>query len=114
MAYLIRGTTPTITVTSEDIDFSDYKCFLSGGRRASGEVLYDAFFTVDDTAMTKTESGGSYILGCTLTQENTLAMRPGDGILQLRAIDAGGTAIACYAVPVIVADVAQRGEISYV
>jgi hypothetical protein len=110
-ADIIRGTTPTITVTSEDLDFTAYTCFLSAGRMASDPVLYSAYFTADDSQMTKTTSDGTSVIACTLTQEQTLEMRPGDCILQLRAVDSGGTAVASYAVPIEVADVTQRGVI---
>lgn len=112
-ADIIRGTTPTVTCTTEKIDFTAFRCYLAGGRGMCQGRLSAAYFVAEDEQMDKRTDGGTSVIACTLTQTQTLAMAPGRDVLQLRAVDADGTAVATYAVAVTVADVTQKGEVSY-
>lgn len=119
MATIVRGTTPTITVEVSGIDLTGYTCHLGFGRLRRGSVFAAPWCVADNDQMTLTvgtetvdgESVTVSTLAYVLTQDQTLAMEPGQGYAQLRYID-GTDASASLAAPYEVADCIEDGVIT--
>lgn len=79
MDAITRGTTPTIEVVVE-ADLTDFTCDLSIGRYGK------PFFTADNEQMTFTYADDVSTCAFRLTQEQTLACKPGETFMQIRAI----------------------------
>jgi hypothetical protein len=106
---IYRGTTPSITLNLTDVDMSDASIWPTVIVTVeNGSSTFDV--TRDKLAIAKTDAGCAVTFE--LTQAQTLAMdwlRP--TLVQLRARDADGYAIASEVASVDVRDVIKGGEI---
>lgn len=101
---ITRGTTPSITVTVP-MDLTGYTCYLSIGRKPKAPYL-----TASNDQMTATY-GETSTLTFTLTQEQTLACKAGNALVQLRIID-GDAALASTMAEVEIFDIVKDGVIT--
>lgn len=108
MADIYRGTTPTVECTV-DMDLTDYSCYLSVGPKEN-----KAWFTADNTQMTiSVDTSGETpvsILAFTLTQEQTLACKAGNALIQLRVIK-DAVALATDWANISIGGIIENGEI---
>lgn len=88
---MYRGTTPTYTLTVPDHDLTNKSVYVTIAQRHTKLTLAGDRLAV--SAYETQEETGSRII-FTLTQEETLRMTVGDATVQVRFIDAGGTAWA--------------------
>ena len=93
-----RGTTPTITITT-DINLSEYTVFVT---LKQGNISKDFTPYVED-----------YTLSVYLTQEDTLAFEGQKNVqIQVRAIDQSGNAIASNIMTTKVDEILKEGVIA--
>lgn len=103
---LIRGTTPTIIITVQtEIDLhqvSEVWIYISQQNKVKvNKQLEDTTFDYEERTMT-----------VTLSQDDTLALKEGEALFQIRLLLANGTALATLASEVEVAPVYKDGVIS--
>lgn len=105
---MYQGTTPSIVFEIKGYDLSIAKVFVSFKR---GQ---DILTKTDPDVQTSydTEEEISTVV-CSLTQEETLAMRQGDATVQIRFIYEDGQAYATNKAEVAVNDVIYKEVISY-
>lgn len=103
MEQITRGTTPTIEIEVE-ADLTNYTCELSVGKYGK------PFFTADNQQMTFTYADDVSTCAFKLTQEQTLACKPGETLMQMRAIK-DSDAIATEALPIEVVNVIEQSII---
>lgn len=96
-----RGTTPTLTLTV-DAEIADWTLYVAL-RNGCNTII------IDGERLQATQADGSTDIVLTLTQEETLAMHTGDCELQVRAVNAGGTAVATDIARVDVGRIIQDG-----
>lgn len=105
---MYQGTTPSITYTISGYDLTDktvYVYFKSGS-----SLLVK---TGDGVTVSYDSGTQKSTVVCTLSQEETLAMKKGSVKTQIRFIDSGGTALATSKASIRVNDVLQPVVISY-
>lgn len=104
----IRGTTPSIdiTVTSE-LDLHLLTQVWLRISQQKGKIIVDK----DITNMTNIDYEKKQMF-FKLTQDDTLSFKPGDADIQIRMLLSDGTALACIAEPVEIADVNKDGVIT--
>lgn len=78
---IIRGTTPTETLTINGRDLSDAKVYVT---YQQGDVA----FTLEGDEVKKTVSDGNTVLSVALTQKDTLSLAPGAVLVQIGWITA--------------------------
>lgn len=100
---ITRGTTPSITV-SVPMNLEGYTCYLSVGKK-----LHAPYFTADNSQMSAIYDETSTLV-FNLTQEQTLACKPGAAYIQLRFIE-GSTALASTIGTIEVFDIVKDGAI---
>ena len=98
-----RGTTATNTF-AVDVDLRDATVFVS--YEQDGEVIIEK--TGDDLTITEDS------VSLDLTQEDTLAFRPGKVFIQLRYVTAGGAADASNIISTTFERIIKDGVIEYV
>lgn len=104
---LIRGTTPTIEmiVKNDDIDLHNITqvwIYVSQQKKVKIDKLYDDVeFDYENR-----------IMRVKFTQEDTLELKAGEAIIQIRALLSDGTALATFASDVSIAEVYKEGEIT--
>lgn len=103
---LIRGTTPTIIITVQtEIDLhqvSEVWIYISQQNKVKvDKQLEDTTFDYEERTMT-----------VTLSQDDTLALKEGDALFQIRLLLMDGTALATLASKVDVKPVYKQGVIS--
>ena len=105
---MYRGTTPTIPIRIKGIDLTETKLFLTfenpSGKQLTLEAPRD--FTVE-------KDGEDTIGYVELTQEQTLQLSAANHLVQIRWVDANGTAGATKIRQICVKDVLLKGVISY-
>lgn len=106
---IYRGTTPSITLNLTGVDLSDASVWPTVIVTVeNGRSTFDV--TRDNLTIAKTEAGSSVTFA--LTQHQTLLMHNlQKTLVQLRAKDAGGNAIASPMASIDVEDVIKDGEI---
>lgn len=102
---IIRGTTPTITMTvNNDMDIStlvDVWVYISqGGKTKIDKKFSDLSFDYANKSMS-----------VTLTQTDTLALKAGDALIQVRAITSDGVALGMVAQSIDIEEVYKNGII---
>lgn len=102
---LIRGTTPTIIIdVKSDIDLSQVVAiwvYISQQNKVKvDKELSDVIIDVQEKTIT-----------LTLSQEDTLNLREGDALFQIRLLLANNTALATIASRVIIKEVYKQGVI---
>lgn len=103
---MYQGTTPAITFSISGWDMSNMTAFVSFKRGA--DIL-----TKSDVTMVYDDEADKTIIVCPLTQEETLNMRAGGATVQIRFIDANGSAYATNKAELEVKDVIFKEVISY-
>ena len=104
---LIRGTTPTIEVIvkNQDIDLHDVTqvwIYISQSKKVKVDKIYDDVdFDYDHR-----------IMRVTFKQEDTLELKAGEALIQIRALLENGTALATIAENIEVAEIYKEGEIT--
>lgn len=104
---LIRGTTPTIEmiVKNDDIDLHDITqvwIYISQSKKVKVDKLYDNVeFDYDHR-----------IMRVKLSQADTLDLKAGEALIQVRVLLEDGTALATIASDVEIAEVYKEGEIT--
>ena len=104
---LIRGTTPTIEmiVKNEDINLRDITqvwIYISQSKKVKVDKLYDNVeFDYDHR-----------IMRVKLSQADTLELKAGEALIQVRVLLEDGTALATIASDVEIAEVYKEGEIT--
>lgn len=104
-----RGTTPINTFLT-DIDLSDATVFISYAQNHC--VVVEK--TNDSLTFSPGEKEGEYVITLVLSQEDTLALRTGDVLIQIRAVYADGSAIASNIIRTTADIILKDGVISYV
>lgn len=106
---IYRGTTPSVTLSVKGVDLSDASVWPTVIVTVeNGRSTFDVMR--DNLAIAKTDAGSSVTFA--LTQHQTLLMHKlQKTLVQLRAKDAGGDAIASPMATVEVEDVIKDGEI---
>ena len=99
-----RGTTPTLTLKVTGADLSDSTFFVT---IEQDETEID----IKNPACETTETGCEITV--ILTQEQTLQLRSGRAQIQIRWIDAQGTASATPIKSIDIGKILKEGEISY-
>lgn len=103
---IYRGTTPDLVVDVDGLDLTGWKVWVSV---RSGRTGYD--ITGDRVTVTKTDSGCTCAVA--LTQEETLALMAGrNAMVQVRAVDSMGEAVATSICAVQVGNVLMGGVIA--
>lgn len=105
---MYQGTTPAITFEIAGFDASDMTPYVSFKRGA--EVLTK---TGDDVIIAYDDENEKSVIICQLTQEETLAMRSGEAIVQMRFIDSSRHAYATTKARLGVEDVIYKEVIEY-
>lgn len=103
MLQLTRGTTPTVNIEVE-ADLTDYTCELSIGKYGK------PYFTADNQQMSFSLSDGKSNCAFKLTQQQMLACKTGECLMQMRAVK-DDTAIATEVVEIEVLDVIEQSVI---
>lgn len=104
---LIRGTTPTIEVIvkDDDIDLHDIIqvwLYISQQKKVKvDKIITDVVFDYDNR-----------IMRVKLDQNDTLELKAGEAIIQIRLLLEDGTALATIASDVSIAEVYKDGEIT--
>lgn len=102
----IRGTTPTIEaiVKNEEIDLHDITqvwIYISQSKKVKVDKLYtDVEFDYNHK-----------IIRVKLSQEDTLDLKAGEALIQIRILLTDGTALATIAESIEIAEVYKEGEI---
>ena len=99
-----RGTTPTFYLYVKSADLSGkvtWVTILQGGKQID----------IETPQCEKTEEGCT--LSFTLTQEQTLSLKPGDAAIQIRFIDNTGRAAATKIKGFKIKPILKEGEIFY-
>ena len=106
MMQIIQGTTPTIVATvKSDIELStvtELWFYISQSNR----VIVDK--TLEDVTIDTEEK----TISCTLTQQDTLNLKPGDALLQIRVFLNDEQALATVATKITVIKAYKGGVIS--
>lgn len=105
---MYQGTTPAITMAVKGMDVSAMTAFVSFKRGA--DVLTKSG---SDVTMVYDSGEDKTVIVCKLTQEETLAMRQGDAIVQCRFIDSNNEAYATTKSKLNIKDVIFKEAISY-
>ena len=105
---MYQGTTPALTFSIKNNDVSAMTPFVSFKR--GPDVLTK---TGSDVTMAYDSENNKTVVVCQLTQEETLAMRQGEAIVQMRFIDSNNNAYATDKVNVDVYDVIYKDVIVY-
>lgn len=105
---MYQGTTPAITLNVKDHDMSGTTAFVSFKRGA--DILTK---THPDVTMVYDSEEMKTVIVCQLSQEETLNMRQGDAIVQIRFIDENGNAYATDKASLTVKDVIYKEIIAY-
>lgn len=103
---IIRGTTPTETLTINGRDLSDAKVYVT---YQQGDVA----FTLEGDEVKKTVSDGNTVLSVALTQKDTLSLAPGAVLVQIGWITADGVADKTVIESDTVLDTLYNKEMSY-
>ena len=104
---LIRGTTPTIEmiVKNDDIDLHNITqvwIYISQQKKVKVDKLYDDVeFDYENR-----------IMRVKLAQADTLDLKAGEALIQVRVLLSDGTALATFASDVTIAEVYKEGEIT--
>lgn len=103
---LIRGTTPSIVITvKSELDLqqvAEVWIYISQQNKVKvDKELSDVTFDYEEKTMT-----------VTLTQEDTLALKEGDALFQIRVLMMNGTALATFASEVEVVPIYKQGVIT--
>ena len=103
---LIRGTTPTIEIiVKTEIDLHDVSqvwVYISQQKKVKvDKIISDVTFDYDHRIMT-----------VKLEQEDTLGLKAGEALFQIRLLLIDGTALATIADEVEIAEVYKEGEIT--
>lgn len=109
---MIRGTTPTITLTVDEYDLTDKSVEIY--IREKGDTGEPMTFTEEDQQVDiqKTQKGTQILLN--LTQENTLAMKAGKSYqVQVRWIGEDDKAEATDKETFVLGDIMKDGVIEY-
>ena len=87
---MIRGTTPIYTLTIDGYDLTEYTVYVT--------IRNNTTITLTGDRPSIASSGSGQTLASAvvfeLTQEETLALKTGAGMVQMRFIDQSGTALA--------------------
>ena len=105
---MYQGTTPALTFVIEDNDMSGMTPFVSFKR--GQDILTN---TTPDVTVVYDSDNQKTVIVCQLTQEETLNIRQGSAIAQIRFIDSNGNAYATTKSEVEVKDVIYKEIISY-
>lgn len=105
---MYQGTTPALSMAIKGADVSGMKAFVSFKR--GQDILTKSG---SDVTMEYDSTNEKTILTVKLTQEETLAMRQGDAIVQCRFIDSNDEAYATDKAVLNVEDVIYKEVISY-
>ena len=102
-----RGTTPTCTIET-NVDLSGCTVFVTF--QQNGKNVIEK--TGADVVITPSNDGSTATF--TLTQEDTLKLVPGRVLVQVRYVDAFGTADASEIISTTAAEILKDGVIEYV
>lgn len=105
---MYQGTTPALTFEIAGFDASGMTAFVSFKRGA--DLLTK---TGEDVTVVYDSENEKSVIICQLTQEETLAMRQGSAIVQMRFIDENGAAYATTETKVDVKRVIYKEIIEY-
>lgn len=105
---MYQGTTPALTFAIKNHDMSGMTAFVSFKRGA--DILTK---TGTDVTVVYDSDNDKTVVVCQLTQQETLNMRAGDAIVQMRFIDSNGNAYATDKAELTVNDVIYKEIISY-
>lgn len=103
MAKIMRGTTTQINATVP-LDLTDYTLYLSIGD------LRNPRLTITGSQIEVTVEGETSTIAATLTQADTLALKAGKTLMQLRGVK-DGYSFASYTVGVTVLELVKDGVI---
>lgn len=103
---IIRGTTPTITINvKSDIDLTkvaEIWVYISQCKRV----------VVDKQIEDVTIEADTHTIKVTLSQNDTLGLKEGNALFQIRLLMTNGTALACIAESISIIEVYKGGVIS--
>ena len=108
---MYQGTTPTLTFKVPGYDLTDKSVFVSI-KSNGGETLTKTGDSLDVSYNSQGEEEYS-LVELRLTQQETLRMRTGDVICQIRFIDSEGNALATQKATVNVNDVIYKAVIQH-
>lgn len=86
-----RGTTPTNTFTT-DVNLTGATVFVDYEQR--GNIILEKTGADLDITVVETQTGTTSTIELELSQEDTLSFKPGEVLIQIRAVYPDGTAIA--------------------
>ncbi len=106
---MIRGTTPTfrLKINGAKLEGSSVYVTISQG-------AYGILMTKESSDLTITEEADISIVEVTLSQSETLSLKKGSALIQVRWIDSEGVACATPIKEFAIADILFNGEIEYV
>lgn len=107
---MYRGSTPTLPIEIEGADLTEAKLFLTIESRQGKQFTLTTpeDFTVTYDAETKSTCGE-----ITLTQEQTLELKTGECLAQIRYVFPNGSADATTTARIGIEDVLLKGVIAY-
>ena len=109
---MYRGTTPTLILKVPKHDLTDKTVFVSiqdQTKKTITKTGSDLIVAFDS----ETEGSEYSLITCILTQEDTLAIQPGNAVCQIRFIDSNGIALATKKAHIDVEDVIYKAVIAH-
>ena len=107
-----RGTTPTLTITAEQIDLTGKTIYVTIDQAGHGQ-LTKLFPNSDGSVWVETSENDS-LIHMILSQHDTMAFKPGKAQVQIRWIEEDGTAHASNIVTITLTKTLLEGVIKYV
>ena len=107
-----RGTTPTLTITAEGIDLAGKTVYVTIDQPNNGQLT--KVYPSNDGAVSLEYYAGNTNINVFLSQRDTLAFSPGKAHVQIRWIEADGTAHESDICTITFSKVLLEGVIRYV
>ena len=109
-----RGTTPTLTITAEGIDFTDKTIYITIAQANNGKLtkLTKTYPNADGSVWIEASETASDI-NVILSQHDTLSFQPGRAEVQIRWIEEDGTAHASDIKAITLTKILLEGVIRY-
>lgn len=107
-----RGTTPTLTITAENIDLIGKTVYVTIDQAGHGQLT--KLFPNNDGTVSLEQYNSDTLIHVFLSQHDTMAFRPGKAQIQIRWIEEDGTAHASDIVTITLTKTLLEGVIKYV